>query len=32
MDHPLNQLLVWFKVQWSVIGGDVISRDGGRKK
>jgi hypothetical protein len=32
MDHPLNQLFVWFKVRWSIIGGDVISRDGCRKK
>ncbi len=31
MDHPLNQLFVWFEERWSVISGDVISRDGGRK-
>jgi hypothetical protein len=33
MDHPLNQLFVWVwvKVRWSIIGGDVISRDECRK-
>ncbi len=24
MDNHLNELFIWFKVRWSVIGGDVI--------
>jgi hypothetical protein len=32
MDHPLNQLFVWFEERWGVIGGDVISMDGCKKK
>ena len=32
MDNHLNELLVWFNVRWSVIGGDVNFRDGCGKK
>ncbi len=32
MDNHLNELLVWFQMQWSVIGGDVNFRDGCGKK
>ena len=32
MDNHLNELFVWFKVRWSIIGGDVNFRDGCGKK